>query len=159
MLEIKVATAEDVPIILSFIKRLAGHVDLLDEVVACEQDLHDSLFNGDSNVEVLLGYVEGEPVAFVLFFTNYSTFLGRPGLYVEDLYIRSAYRGRGFGKAIFSHLAGLAAERNYGKIEWYTSEQNKAAVKFYHHIGAKPLEQKQIFRLKGAALEKLAGAK
>jgi ribosomal protein S18 acetylase RimI-like enzyme len=154
--EIIPATKKDIPIILSFIKNLAEHVDLSNEVVATEKELQETLFDKNSHVEILVGFYDKEAISFVLFFSNYSTFLGKPGIYVEDMYIKPEYRGMGFGKTMFRYIATLAIERNYGKIEWYAAESNDLAIGFYRNIGAKPLERRKIFRLAGEALQNLA---
>jgi GNAT superfamily N-acetyltransferase len=154
--EIIPATKKEIPVILSFIKSLAQHVALSHEVVATEKDLEDTLFNSNSDIDVAIGYYEQVPVSFVLFFPNYSTFLAKPGIYVEDLYIKPEYRGRGLGKAIFSYLAKLAIERNCGKIEWNAVAWNDSAIDFYDNIGAVVLEGRKVFRLAGDPLQHLA---
>ncbi len=156
--DLKIIPAEkkDIPLIFSFIKGLADHVDLSHEVVVTEKELNDTLFTKDSHVEVLIGYYSGEPAAFVLFFPNYSTFLGKPGLYIEDLYIKPGFRGMGIGKAIFRYLANLAIDRGYGKMDWYAAEWNESAIGFYDSLGAKPLDRRKVYRLKGEALISLS---
>lgn len=153
---IRSATPQDVPLILQFIRELAEYERLSDAVVATESDLHATLFAEQRFAEVLLAEADGEPAGFALFFHNYSTFLGRPGIYLEDLYIRPDLRGRGYGRALMAHLAALAVERNCGRMEWSVLNWNEPAIDFYRKIGALPRDQWTVFRLKGEALLALA---
>ena len=150
------ASAGDVPVILSLIKELAVFERLSDEVVATEADIHDALFSDRRTAEGLVGCCGDEVVAFALFFQNFSTFLGRPGLYLEDLYVRPAYRGRGFGHRFLVHLAGLATERRCGRIEWSVLKWNERAIQSYRRAGAVPMDEWTVYRLTGDALERLA---
>lgn len=157
-IHIRPATPQDVPHILDFITQLAAYENLLDTVVATEEMLHETLFGARPAAEVLLAsFGEGEaPVGFALFFTNYSTFLARPGLYLEDLFVAPAHRGTGAGKALLKHLAKIAKERNYGRFEWSVLDWNEPSINFYKSMGAIPLDEWTIFRVTGDALEKLA---
>lgn len=155
-LEIRPATEDDVPLILSFIRELAEYEKLGHEVVATEETLRESLFGERRVAEVLLGYMDGEPAAFALFFHNFSTFLGRPGIYLEDLFVRPEHRGSGIGKAMLSHLARLAVERGCGRLEWWVLDWNEPAIGFYEKLGAVPMDDWAVYRLTGEALEKLA---
>lgn len=155
--EIRAATEDDVPLILSFIKELAEYERLADEVVATEELLRESLFGPHRVAEVVIGYYEDEPVGFAVFFHNFSTFLGRPGLYLEDLYVKPTHRGRGFGRAMLRHIAQIARERRCGRLEWAVLDWNEPAINFYKKLGAVPLDEWTVYRLTGEALDKLAG--
>lgn len=150
------ATSADVPLILDFIKGLAEYEKLAHEVVATEESLHATLFGERPYAEVVIGEHEGEPVGFALFFHNYSTFLGRPGIYLEDLFVRPAWRGRGFGKALLTFLATLAVERGCGRLEWAVLDWNEPAIRFYESLGAQPMDEWTVYRITGEALERLA---
>ena len=156
-MHIRSATEEDVPTILRFIRSLADYEHMLDEVVATEGSLRRTLFGPRRYAEVLLGEIEGVPVGFALFFHNYSTFLGRPGIYLEDLFIEPDWRGRGYGKALLSRLAALAVERDCGRLEWSVLDWNTPAIDFYKNLGAAPMDGWTTFRLTGAALAALGG--
>jgi len=149
---IRTAEASDVPVILGFIRGLAEYERLSDAVSATEADLRETLFGPRRYAEVLIGSFQGEPVGFALFFHNYSTFLGRPGIYLEDLFILPAMRGRGFGRALLTHLAALAVERRCGRLEWAVLDWNAPAIGFYRRLGAVPLDDWTVFRLTGEAL-------
>jgi GNAT superfamily N-acetyltransferase len=150
------ATERDVPLILSLIKQLAEYERMSDQVVATEAGLRETLFGARPSAEVLVGYAGGEPAGFALFFQNYSTFLGKPGLYLEDLFVVPTLRGRGYGKALLARLASIAVERNCGRFEWSVLDWNEPAIGFYRKLGAKPMEDWTIFRVTGDALQKLA---
>lgn len=154
---IRRADQDDVPLILSFIRELAEYEKLLDEVVATEETLKESLFGERPVAEVVIGEWEEEPVAFALFFHNFSTFLGRPGLYLEDLFVKPEMRGKGIGKLLLSYLADLARERNCGRLEWWVLDWNEAAIEFYCSIGAVAMNEWTVYRVTGGALERLAG--
>ncbi len=143
---IRFATKEDVPTILAFIKELAVYEKLLDEVVATEALLEKYLFE-EQKAEVILGDVAGKPVTFALFFTNFSTFLGKPGLYLEDLYVKQEYRGYGLGKQMLAFLANLALERGYGRLEWWVLDWNEPSIAFYKQLGAIPMDEWTTFRV------------
>jgi GNAT superfamily N-acetyltransferase len=155
-LRIVSATEADVPLILRFIRGLAEYEKLAHEVVATEQDLRETLFGPRPGAEVVLAYAGAEAVGFALFFHNYSTFLGRPGLYLEDLYVLPEARGRGVGRALLAHLARLARERRCGRLEWWVLDWNESAIRFYRSLGAAPMDQWTVYRMTGQALERLA---
>jgi GNAT superfamily N-acetyltransferase len=154
--EIRQTTIDDVPLILSFIKKLADYERLAHEVVATEESLRETLFNSRKTAEVAIGYFQNKPIGLVLFFHNYSTFLSRPGLYIEDLFIDESYRRRGFGAALLRYVARLAIERNCGRVEWSVLDWNKPAVDFYTRLGAVPLSDWTVFRVTGQNLVNLA---
>ena len=158
-LEIRFAEKKDVPLILGFIKELAAYEKCLDQVVATEEILRESLFGGRKNAEVILAYWQNQPVGFALFFHNFSTFLGRPGLYLEDLYIVPEARGKGFGKTMMIYLAKLAKERNCGRFEWWVLDWNEPALEFYRSLGAIPMSEWTVQRVTGEALDRLAAEK
>jgi GNAT superfamily N-acetyltransferase len=155
-LEIRAATEEDVPLILSLIKELAEYERLSHEVVATEEALRDSLFGERPVAEVLIGHLGDEPVGFALFFHNFSTFLGKPGIYLEDLYVRPEFRGAGIGRALLVHLARLARERGCGRLEWSVLDWNEPAIGFYKKIGASPVSGWTVYRVTGEALDDMA---
>ena len=152
------ATDTDIPLILSFIKELAEYEKLLHQVVATEEILQETLFGPKRYAEVIIARYGDEPAGFALFFHNYSTFLGRPGIYLEDLFVRPEFRKKGVGKALFTYLAGLVVERNCGRLEWAVLGWNKPAIGFYESMGAVCLDDWRIFRLTGEALTKLGSA-
>jgi len=154
--EIRQATEADVPLILRFIRALAEYEKLSHKVVATEESLRRTLFGNPRFAEVILGYEDGEPVGFALFFHNYSTFLGRPGIYLEDLFVDPDRRGRGYGKALLAHLARLARDRDCGRLEWAVLDWNAPSIQFYKSLGAVPLDDWIIFRLTGKSLERSA---
>jgi GNAT superfamily N-acetyltransferase len=154
--EIKPATEDDAPLILSFIKKLAVYEKLAHEVTATEDILRETLFGERRYAEVVIGYYRGEPAGFALFFHNYSTFLGKPGIYLEDLFVDEEHRGKGFGKALLVYLARLTKERNCGRLEWSVLDWNEPSINFYKALGARPKDEWTVFRLTGEALDKLA---
>ncbi len=145
----------DVPDILRFIKELARFEKLAHEVEATEDALRDSLFGERKYAEAVFVEEDGERVAFALFFHNYSTFLGRPGLYLEDLYVCPEKRGKGYGKLLLRHLAQLALARGCGRLEWWALDSNSDAIDFYRSLGAEPMSDWTVYRLSGGALEAL----
>ena len=153
---IRDATKADVPLILAFIRELAEYEKLLHEVVATETDIAETLFGSKPSAEVVIAEADGSPVGFALFFHNYSTFLARPGIYLEDLYIRRDLRGRGYGKTLLSHLAKIAKERNCGRLEWAVLNWNEPAIRFYRSLGAMPMDHWTVYRVTGETLDKLA---
>jgi GNAT superfamily N-acetyltransferase len=156
-LRIDPATPADVPTILALVRELADYEKLAHEVVATEADLHAGLFGPRPAAECVLAR-DGDAIAgFALFFHNYSTFRGRPGLYLEDLYVRPAYRGRGYGKALLTHLAGLAVERGCARMEWAVLDWNAPAIEFYRALGARPVDGWTIYRLTDDALRSAGG--
>ena len=156
-LEIRPATEAAVPLILSFIRELAEYERLSHELVVTEEALRDSLFGERRFAEVVLGYLGDDPAGFALFFHNFSTFLGKPGIYLEDLYVRPKFRGVGIGRALLVHLAKLASERGCGRLEWSVLDWNEPAISFYRSIGASPVSGWTVYRVSGEALEDLAG--
>ncbi|HEV2667114.1 MAG TPA: GNAT family N-acetyltransferase [Blastocatellia bacterium] len=154
--EIRQATEGDAPLILSFIKKLAVYEKLAHKVTATEDVLRETLFGARRYAEVVIGYHLGEPVGFALFFHNYSTFLGRPGIYLEDLFVDEEHRGKGFGKALLVHLARLTKERNCGRLEWAVLNWNEPSINFYKGLGAAPMNDWTVFRVTGEALDELA---
>lgn len=155
-LELRLATADDVPTILSFIQQLADYEKLSDQVVATEQKLRDSLFADTPYAEVVLANYQGKDVGFALFFHNYSTFLAKPGIYLEDLFVEPACRGVGVGKALITYLAKLAVERDCGRLEWSVLDWNQPAIDFYQSLGAVMLHDWRINRVTGATLAQMA---
>ncbi len=149
---IRYATEEDVPIVLEFIKALARYEKLSHQVKATEQALKETLFGPRAYAEVLLGFEDETAAAFALFFHNYSTFLAQPGLWLEDLYVRENFRGKGYGKAMLSRLAQTAVERKCGRLEWSVLDWNTPAIEFYKRMGAVAMEDWTTFRLTGKAL-------
>ena len=154
--EIKPAKIEDAPLILSFIKDLAEYEKLLHEVVATEEMLAETLFGENARAEVLIGYLNHQPVSFALFFHNFSTFLGRPGIYLEDLFVKPEARGKGIGQKMLAYLAHLAKSRKCGRFEWWVLDWNETAIGFYKSIGAKAMDEWTVYRVAGKALDELA---
>ncbi len=149
------AKREDTPLILSFIKELAEYEKLLDEVVATEELLEEWLF--DKNKAEVIFIMHGEKEAgFALFFHNFSTFLGRGGIYLEDLFVLPEYRGNGYGKALLKELARIAVERKCGRLDWWCLDWNKPSIEFYLSLGAKPMEEWTVYRIDGDTLTNLA---
>jgi GNAT superfamily N-acetyltransferase len=144
---IRKAKKSDIPDILMLIKELAEYEKLLHEVVTTEEQLEKVIFGEQKFVEVLIAEVGGKLAGQTIFFHNFSTFVGRPGLYIEDLYVRPDFRGKGIGKALLKEVINLAKERNCGRVEWVVLDWNKPAIDFYKSIGAKPLDEWTIFRL------------
>lgn len=156
-LTIRSATHHDVPVILEFIKALAEYEKLTHEVVATEESLRATLFGDKAFAEVVIGYdASGVPAGFALFFHNYSTFLAKPGIYLEDLFVKPEFRGKGYGKSLLIYLARLAEERNCGRLEWSVLDWNTPAIDFYKSLGAKPMDEWTMFRVTGEALKQLA---
>lgn len=150
------AVASDVPTILGFIRELAGYERLEHQVVASEALLHEHLFGARPAAEVVIAELDGRPVGFALFFQNFSTFLGRPGLFLEDLYVQPEARGHGIGKALVAHLAKLAVARGAGRFDWNVLDWNEPAIGFYKRLGADVLPDWRTCRLTGDALQQLA---
>ena len=153
---IRTAEVADCKVILTFIKELAEYEKLLHEVEASEQTLKDSLFSGKPFAKVIIGEFENTPVGYALYFNNFSTFTGRPGIYLEDLYISPSMRGKGFGKCLLAYLAKLAHGENYTRVEWSVLDWNKPSIDFYRSIGAIPMDGWTVQRLYGQALEDFA---
>ncbi|HEY8182441.1 MAG TPA: GNAT family N-acetyltransferase [Thermoanaerobaculia bacterium] len=154
--QIRSATEADVPLILQFIRDLAIYEKLEHKVIATEETVRRTLFGNPRFAEVVFAEVDGKEVGFALFFHNYSTFLGQPGIYLEDLFVKPESRGHGIGKALLAHLAKLAKERGCGRLEWAVLDWNTPSINFYKSLGAVPLSDWIVFRLTGEALEKLA---
>ncbi|MHB8851733.1 MAG: GNAT family N-acetyltransferase [Ignavibacteriaceae bacterium] len=146
-LVIREATKKDVSLILSLIKELAVYEKLLHEVVATEDQLTEMLFGQKKYAEVLIANYDNENAGFALFFHNFSTFLGKPGIYLEDLYVKPQLRGKGIGKSLLLSLVKLAKERNCGRVEWAVLNWNEPSIKFYKSLGAKPMNQWTVYRL------------
>ncbi|MEP1446677.1 MAG: GNAT family N-acetyltransferase [Paraglaciecola sp.] len=153
---IRAATIEDTSLILGFIKELAEYEKLLNEVVTDEVTLKNSLFGETPYAKVVIGEYQGKPVSFALYFHNFSTFLGRPGIYLEDLYVQPEMRGKGLGKILLGYLASLAIELNCGRLEWWVLDWNKPAIDFYQSLGAQSMDEWTVNRVTGGALDKLA---
>ena len=151
----RTATREDTSLILQFIRELAEYEHLLHEVVAEESVLCSELFE-KRGAEVIFALEDGKEVGFALFFHNFSTFLGRRGLYLEDLYVRPAYRGKGYGKALLQKLAAIAVERGCGRMEWWCLDWNQPSIGFYKSLGAEPMSDWTVYRLTGETLQNLA---
>ena len=155
---IRAAVEEDVPLILHFIRRLAEYERLAHEVVATEEGLRRWLFGERPAAEVVIAEWGGEAAGFALFFHNFSTFLGRSGVYLEDLYVEPAHRGRGIGRALLAHLARLAVERGCGRLEWWVLDWNEDAIRFYRSIGAVAMDDWTVYLVTGDTLAALAEA-
>jgi len=154
-IDIRPATSRDIPLILSFIRELAVYEKLEREVVATEENLRAALFGERPVVEAVIASLDAEPVGYALFFPNFSTFLARPGLYLEDLYVRPVARGAGVGRELLEYLARVAVERGWERFEWAVLDWNEPAIGFYRKLGAEPLTGWTIFRVTGKALQKL----
>ena len=155
-LRISPAEKTQVPLILEFIRKLAEYEKLLPEVVADEQTLLRSLFEGDSSAKVISAYVAQKPVGFAVYFHNFSTFAGRAGIYLEDLFVEPEYRGRGIGMALLSYIAKVAIELGCARMNWAVLDWNQPSIDFYKRLGAVALDDWTVFRLSGEALERLA---
>ena len=153
---IRSASPDDVPLILELIRELAAYEKLSHEVTATEELLQRHLFGQQRGAEAILACEQEEGVGFALFFQNFSTFLAKPGIYLEDLYVRPAFRGRGYGKALMIHLARLARERDCGRFEWAVLDWNKPSLDFYHSVGAVTMSDWTVMRMTGKALDSLA---
>jgi GNAT superfamily N-acetyltransferase len=157
-LRIAPATSADVPLILDLIRGLAEYEKLSHEVVATEDLLREHLFGARSVAEVRLAYLGDTAVGFALYFHNFSTFLGRPGIYLEDVYVRPEFRGRGVGRALLKEVARVAAERKCGRLEWSVLDWNEPAIGFYRSLGAEPMSEWTVYRMTDDAIRKLADA-
>ncbi len=154
---IRKAEKKDVPEVLDFIRRLAEYEKLTHEVVATEENLELYLFGEEKAAEVVIGYYEDLPVGFALYFHSFSTFLAKPGIYLEDLFVLEAQRGKGFGKALLSYLASVAVEKGCGRLEWAVLDWNEPSIKFYKSLGTNMLDDWIVNRLSGDTLTTLAG--
>jgi GNAT superfamily N-acetyltransferase len=153
---IRPATEADVPLIVRLIRGLAEYERLLHECEATEERVRASLFGPKPDAEVVIAEADGEAAGFALFFHNYSTFLARRGIYLEDLFVFPEFRGRGIGRALLVHLARLAVERECGRLEWSVLDWNAPAIRFYRSLGAVPMDEWTVQRVTGDALERLA---
>ena len=153
LFEIKKAKRNDIPLILSFIKKLAEYEKLNHEVSATEEILDHSLFGESRHAECIIGYFGGEPVGFALFFHNFSTFKGKAGLYLEDIFVIPEMRGKGFGRKLFAYVAEIAVQRDCPRLEWSVLDWNKPAIDFYLDLGAVALNDWTTFRLSGKSLK------
>ena len=156
LLHIRSAQRDDVALIMGFIRELAEYEKLSDQVVADPAHMTEHLFGTRPFAEVLIGEVDGAAAGFALFFHNYSTFLGKPGIYLEDLYVRPSARGMGLGSALLGKLASLAMERGCGRLEWSVLDWNEPAIDFYRRLGAEPLDDWTQYRLTGPTLHELS---
>ena len=154
---IRKAEKADVPVILDFINKLAEYERLSHEVVATRADLERYLFGDEKVAEVLIGYEEELPVGFALFFHNFSTFLGKPGIYLEDLFVLEEHRSKGYGTKLLASLAALAMERNCGRMEWAVLDWNEPSIEFYKSLGARMMDEWIVNRVTGESLRELAG--
>ncbi len=155
MLSFRYAVPSDSALILHFIKELAEYEKMLDEVVATEELLEEWIFK-QKKAEVIFAVEDGEELGFALFFHNFSTFLGRSGIYLEDLFVKPKYRGLGYGRALLKQLAKIAVERGCGRLEWWCLDWNKSSIDFYLSLGAKPMEEWTVYRVDGEGLRNLA---
>jgi GNAT superfamily N-acetyltransferase len=155
---IRPATSDDVPVILELIRALATYERAPNDVTATENGLVEVLFDEKPSAEVLLAFENETAVGFAVFFHNFSTWLGRPGLYLEDLFVRPEHRGKGYGRALLIYLAKIARERGCGRMEWAVLDWNKPAIEFYRKLGAKSLDEWTVFRLTRDGIAKLADA-
>lgn len=153
---IRFAVQKDIPQILGMIKALAEYEKLAGEVVATEEILEKNLFGERAYAEVIFSYYNDELAGFALFFNNFSTFLGKPGIYLEDLYVKPEMRGKGIGKQLLAFLAKLAKERNCGRLEWWVLDWNKSAIEFYESLGAQAMSEWTVYRVTDDALTNLA---
>ncbi len=155
-LRILPAEEKDIPLVLAFIRKLAEYERLSHVVVADQDTLRNSLFGPHPAAEVVLAYIENEPVGFAVYFQTFSTFIGRPGIYLEDLFIEPTYRGSGIGTAILAYLASLTKQRGCARLSWAVLDWNDPAIQFYRTLGARALDDWTVFELSGTALERLA---
>ncbi len=155
-LTIRPAAPTDAALILGFIVALAEYEKLLDVVTATEEDISHWLFSEQKVAEVVLAEVEGEAVGFALYFFNFSTFMGKPGIYLEDLFVNPEFRGGGIGKKLLNYLARIALERGFGRLEWSVLDWNTPSIAFYRSIGARAMDEWTVMRVEGEALESLA---
>ena len=155
-LRIEPATERDLPAIVRLVRHLAEYEKLAHVMVSSEDDFRKALFGPRTNAEALMGFADDAPVGFALYFYNFSTFLGKRGIYLEDLFVDPEFRGQGIGKALLQRLARIAKDQDCGRMEWSVLTWNQPSIKFYHRLGAVTLEDWRTFRLSGVALERLA---
>ncbi len=144
---IKIAEEKDIPLILSFIKEIAEYEKLSDGVIATEESLRQSLFSNNPNAEVIFAYLDNIPIAYAVYFYNFSTFLGKKGLYLEDIFVKPEFRSKGIGRKLFLYLVEYAIKNNCGRFEWAVLNWNESAIQFYKKFGAEPLTEWTTFRL------------
>lgn len=154
--EIRDADVADIPIIMQLIRDLATYERAPNDVIATEEDLREVLFGAEPAAKVVIAFEDTAPVGFAVYFFNFSTWLGRPGLYLEDLFVKPEVRGRGYGRALLVHLAKIARDHNCGRMEWAVLTWNDPAIEFYKKLGAMPLEEWRVFRLTKDGIGKLA---
>jgi GNAT superfamily N-acetyltransferase len=160
-IQIRPAVVDDVPLIFAFIRELAVYEHLDHTITATDQSLRETLFSADgkpTGAEIRIAFFHQQPAGFALFFPNYSTFVGRPGIYLEDLFVRPEFRGKGVGRALLREVAALAVARNCGRLEWAVLDWNAPAIGFYKKLGAIPMDDWTVFRVVGDALQKLAAS-
>ena len=157
--EIRNAEKEDSALILQFIKELAEYEKMADLVVATVEDVEHTIFGPNPKAEVLIISEKNKPAGFALFFHNYSTFLCKYGIYIEDIYIREEYRGKGFGKALLQHICKLAITRDCGRVEWWCLDWNKSSIDFYLNLGAEPMSDWTVYRLDRKSIDKITNNK
>jgi len=153
---LRFASKEDVPMILALIRGIAEYEKLSHEVIATEELLAENLFGKRRTAEVILAYYNNEAAGFALFFHNFSTFIGKPGIYLEDLFVKPELRGKGIGKILLTYLAKLAIERDCGRIEWSVLDWNESAIQFYKKLGARGMEEWTVFRVAGDSIKNMA---
>lgn len=156
MIEIRTAEKPDAKLIFDFIIELAVYEKAREQVVTSVDELEETLFGPDAKARALICFLDGKPVGYAVYFYNYSTWLGRPGIYLEDLYVSPEHRGKGCGKALLKHVAGIAVNENCGRFEWSVLDWNKPSIDFYESVGAKPQSEWIIYRLTGDALQRFA---
>ncbi len=154
-LRIAEARREDVGLLLAMINELAAYERLANEVVATENGLAESLFGAEAAAKAIVAYWGAQPAGFAIYFHNFSTFVGRPGLYLEDMYVRPSFRRRGIARAIMRYLAKVALQRGCGRFEWWVLDWNESAIRFYEKLGAEAMSDWTVYRLSGTALERL----
>ena len=155
-LRIETATADDIPTIVRLVKQLAAYEKLAHQMVATEDDFRRALFGPERNVDALIAFADDRPVGFALYFYTFSTFLGRRGIYLEDIFVEPEFRGMGIGSALLKGLSKIAKKQNCGRVEWSVLTWNQPSIDFYHRLGAVTMEEWRIFRLTGEALDRMA---
>jgi GNAT superfamily N-acetyltransferase len=155
-LRIEDATPSDIQSIVRLVRQLAEYEKLAGEMIATEDDFERALFGADRGARALIAFLDNIPVGFALYFHTFSTFLGKPGIYLEDIFVESEYRGKGIGSGLLKRIARIAREENCGRVEWSVLNWNQPSIDFYHRLGAVTMEEWRIFRLTGEALEALA---
>lgn len=155
-IQIQPATEADVPLLLEMFKALAEYERMADALVATEQMIRESFFGATPHAQAAMARIGGEAVGYAVWFFTYSTFLSRPGLYLEDVFVLPAWRGKGIGKALLRHLARIAVERGCGRFEWSVLDWNETAIRFYRGIGARPMDEWTVYRMTGDAIKQLA---